>query len=362
MGYNDNFKEQITAAVDSLTAAEKMKFSELIFKKNVEVSDISKSHQVQTGVRSGHLIPIIDNKPNYESFPFVDEKDCKPTECELDAKYSTKKWELGLLECRVPICMRKFDEDFLLFWNMYRQTTSDLDLNSAFIDYLSSKFQSNLLAAQWRVVYFGDKSSHSTFFNKIDGFFTQAQANPNQIVPISENKAGTYAEQRLAGKRVYEILEQMYTKASEQIWFDPTACLYKMTKSNGLAFISWLNSLGNNSPYNCECIDPHSVVKSNVFTLENVRYNGIPITIHQEFDGVINQTSELNGTGANNPRVNPNRIILTYKSNLRIGTSESKALNSFDIFYDKRDKMIYMDGGSYIGSSLVLDSDYILAI
>lgn len=363
MAYSDNFSEQITDFVESLVAADKLEFSELIYRQNEEVSDLVSEHQIQTGVRNGHMIPIINNEANFESFPFTDQKSCDTPACDLTTEYSNKRWELGIIGCRVPICMKSFDEDFLLFWNMFRRTPSESDIETAFIQFLINQFQTNLLAAQWRVAYFGDKSSSSNLFNGIDGFFTQAEAvGANQRVPIVENAALTLAGQRLSGERVLELLNEMYDKATGELWFDLSTARFKMTRINALAFIGYLNKLGKNSPWNCECLDPNAVGNANVFTLQGLRFNGIPIEVHNEWDMVINKTAELNGGGGTNPRTNPNRILLTYRSNLRIGTPETDSLNSFDIFYDKKDRKIYMDGDSHIGSSLVLPNEQILAI
>lgn len=360
MAYESNFTEDVISLVDGLVSAEKLEMSNLIFTKAFGVSDITQSHEVVPGVRHGNLVPIIKTSTNYESFPFNDPTSCEKPECELTDEFSTHRWDLGLIECRVPICMRTFDENFLKFWNEYRQIANDPDLTTAFLQYLAGKFQENHRAAMWRTIYFGDTASASTLFNGFDGFFAQAEAIPENVISIEQNTGATFAQQKMTGQQVYELLEDMYLRASEKAWFDESILEFKIPLFMANALITMLNQAGDLSQYNCDCINPDTIVGRRRFTVDGLRMFGLPVSVHKEWDGVINGTAELNGGGGANARVNPNRALLTYKSNLLIGTSETQALSYFDIFYDKKDNKIYMDGGSYIGAAIPTD-EYILA-
>lgn len=361
MAYTSNFVDDVVSLVDDLTSAEKLTMSELLFSKAFGVDEIEDTHRVITGVRHGNRVPILKGGANYESFPFNDMTDCAKPECDVSDEYSTAMWNLGLIECRVPICMRTFDENFLLFWNQYKQITPDPDLNTAFLQYLTDKFMENLRAAKWRAAYFGDTNSASNLFNGIDGFFTQGEANPAQLIDIAQNAEATYQAQKMTGQEVYDLLKQMYNEAGDQPWFDETILEFRIPRIMATKLVQMLNDAGDLSQYNCDCINPQGITGRRVFTIDGLTMFGIPVLVHKEWDGVINGTSELNGGGGNNARVNPNRAFLTYRDNLLIGTSETEALSYFDIFYDKKDNMIYMDGGSYIGASIPLVDEYILA-
>lgn len=362
MAIQGNFATAITALVDSLTAAEKLEMNQLLFTKAFGVSDIDAQHEVVTGVRNGSLIPILTTKPNYESFPFNDATDCTKPVCELNETYSTFKWDLNLIECRVAICMRTFQEDFLKFWNEYRTINNDPDLNTALLQRIIDVFQMNLEAAKWRTVYFGDKASSSQYFNGFDGLFTQGAANPAQVIEIAKNAAATAALQKMTGQEVYDVLVSMYDKASEEAWFDPATLEFRVTRQMAASLVSFMNALSDRSPYNCECLIPGNIAAARTFMLEGLRVNGIPVLVHKEWDGVINGTSELNPTGGLAARVEPNRAFLTYRENLLIGTSSTETLEYFDIFFDKKDGKIYIDGGAYIGAGIPLVDEYILAI
>lgn len=361
MAIQGNFATAITDLVDSLTAAEKLNISELLFTKAFGVNSLQDQHTVMTGVRNGNLIPIITTQANYESFPFNDQTDCSKPTCDVNETYSTFKWNLGLIECRVPICMRSFEEDFLKFWNEYKQVTNDPDLNTALLQRIIDVFTMNMRAAMWRVVYFGDTASSSNLFDGFDGFFVQAGANPSQVIDITENSGGTFAAQKMTGEEVYNLLISMYDQAASEVWFDPARLEYRITRQMAASLVSFLNGLTDRSPYNCECLVAGQITSARTFMLEGLRVNGIPVLVHQEWDGVINGTSELNGGGGTNPRVDPNRAFLTYRDNLLIGTSNTESLEYFDIFYDKLTNKIYLDGGAYIGAGIPLIDEYIVA-
>lgn len=363
MAYSDNFSAALISLVTDLVSADKMTLSEMLYEKSFQQSDIATQHSIMTGVRAGHVVPILKDNPNPDSFPFVDETSCAPTDCNVAHEFSSMTWDLGLIECRVGICMRSFDENFLRFFNQWRQTQEgEPNLDSAIIEFINGKFVSNLILSEWRAAYFGDKASVSAYYNGIDGLFVQAQANAGQVVTITENAGIDFAAQQFAdGQAVYDYLIAMYDLAAGQAWFDPSIMEYRVTKSMAQQLVTWLNKLGKNSPYNCACLDPKSLVARNVYMLDGLTINGIPVLTHNEWDTIINGSTVLNGGGGNGARVSPHRAILSHRQNILIGTSESAALKSFDIWYDKTDKKVYLEGSSYIGAALPLD-EYILAI
>ena len=364
MAYKTDFNTALLALVTDLTSAEKVQFSELLFSKAFAQSDITQTHRLITGIRDGSIIPIMKSGLNYSSFPFVDENVCSTNDCTIDTKYSAHKWDLGLIECRLGICMREFSTNFLQFWNQYKITAPDPDLNTALLTYISDEFKWAHLGAQWRVTYFGDKSLvANSLLNGIDGFFTQAEANQDQIVGIVENNATTFVGQKFtSGLRVYEILTEVYNKYAEQPWFGATDLEFKMTRLTASTLVAYLNSL--KSTECCEGfarVNPDGMAAS-AYTIDNLTFNGIKIKVMQDWDNVINTVPALNGGGGNAARVNPHRILLTYTDNLLIGTTSQEALNTFKIWYSEDDDKVYLKGGSYIGAGIPMRDEYILAI
>jgi hypothetical protein len=363
MAYTDNFVTTLLPLVDDLVSADKMELSELLYSKSFDDGDISESHTITPGVRHGSVIPILNNTPNYDSFPFVDETSCVPNDCDITNDFASHQWELGLIECRVGICLRSFDESFLRFFNQWRHTQEgEPDLNTAMIAFMTDAFSRDHKAAMWRTSWFADKNSASPLFSKFDGFFTQAEANASQVIDIAKNDALTFAEQKMTGQEVYDTLEAMYLEAGTQSWFDPSILEFRVTRAMATALVTFLNGLNDLKGYNCECIDPNTATQSRVFMLNGLRIFGIPIMVHNAWDGVINGTTELNGGGGTAARVNPNRATLTYRNNLLIGTSQIEALESMDVWYSKDDKKVYVEGSSYLGAGIPMKDEYILAI
>lgn len=363
--YTDNFVAELLPLVNDLNGADGLQFSKLLFEKTFLASDITKSHTVVTGVRNGSLVPILSDMPNYESFPFVSASSCDTTECDLNANYSAYKWELGLISCRIPICLRTFDDNFLIFWNSYKMLNpakvDGVYLKTALLQYITNLVKNNLEAAKWRVEYFADKASTSPLFNGFNGWFVQMAANPSLVVPIVKNTALTYALQKQTGLEVYETLVAMEELYLEQDWADTKPMVYKITKRQASALASYLNTLKDTAC--CEGIErlnPDNIA-SKTFYFDKLAFHGVPLEVHAEWDAVINQTAELNGGGGLAARVDPNRIILTSKDNMLIGTEEKDDLSMFDIFYEKKDKKVYIDAEAYLGAAVPL-KEYVLAI
>lgn len=364
MAYSDNFAATIGTAVDSLTAAELAKIENMIVEKVFAKSDLAKINQIVTGVRNGSVLPILRNVPEPDSFPFVDAAACDITDCDVTNVFSEHTWETGLVECRIGICMKTFDEDFLVFFNAFKATQAggaDINISSVMFKFITDKFIDNLELASWRATYFADKATNpNIYYDKIDGIFVQLAAGSGDIVDLTQNAGVTFLLQAITGEEVYDYLTTMYQLAGQKPWFDPTKMEFRVTRSMASQLVTYLNTT-NIEKNNCTCIDPKTAVASPIFVLEGLRIYGVPIITITEWDDIINYSTTLNGGGGANSRVDPHRAILSTKENLLIGTTEKKALNSFDIWYSKDAKKVYLEGSSYLGGGVPLD-DYVLAI
>lgn len=354
MALEGNFSTEVKDLVTDIVSGGKARFSEAVYKSVYQNSDITSEHTVVPGVRNGTVLPILDASPSYDKFPFQD-RDCGDEECATDDNYSAYKWDTAKIGCKVPICMESFDDNFLQFWNRCPENTS---LDGALVDYLLSKYQRDFNAALWRSTYFGDTDSNSDLLNGFDGFFAQAEAaGSEQRVIISENSEATKAEQQLDGEAVYNYLKQMYNQAAQQGWFDPDNLEFRITKRMATALVSYLND-NNDKSLGCDCIDPTSSVSRRVFMLEGLHYFGIPVLVESAWDGVIHNLSDFTVDDA---FVNPNRAILTYRSNLLIGTCDVNTLENFNIWYSQDQDKIYMRGKSILGAGIPNPDELIIA-
>jgi hypothetical protein len=348
MAITNNFSETILELVTDITSAETALYSEAIFEAAFEIGNVADNHTVLTGVRNGNVIPIISTNPAYNSFPFKNPNDCNIPACDLDLDFAAKAWQLGMIACKIPICINTFDDNFLAFWRSYKRVFGDEDLDSALMRFIIDKFQANLQAAMWRVIWFGDTTTdvgdpNYALLRAVDGIFTQAEAGGGIKVEITQN-----ATNDLTGEQVYAYLTDAYTQASILPWWDSTVRI-EMTQAMAAVYVAWLNSLGDKSPYQCECYAADGITAMRNYSVDaNLRFAGIPIHVHREFDGVINALT----------LGRPYRALITSSNNIIIGTSELDQLPAFDIWYSKDDDMIYIKGGAQLGASLVTN-DYI---
>lgn len=340
MPLQGNFNEQIVDVVNSLTAADKMNINEVIFQEAFAVSDFARNHTVITGVRNGSYMPIIMAGDDFGSMPAGDEKSCALNECDLDTEYSTKKWVLGEYNCRIPICMRSFDEDFLLFWNMYRQRLEN-PLNEpdaqAFLTFITDRVESRLKGTQWRVGYLGDTSSSNTLINNNEGYFTLAEAGDGIKINITQEEP--------TPEEMYEYFKEAYEASSGEIWADAPDLVWKMTHKMASKFVAFLNTRADLSQYNCDCVNPDAIVAGRRFTVEGLRIFGIPVEAHREIDGSMKAVGQDNTF----------RALLIRKSNLLASTNSIDKMATFDMFYDRKDMKIYIDTMVYLGAGIPLD-------
>lgn len=366
MAYTDNFVAELLPLIDDLITADGMDYNKLIFQKAFLASDITKDHTLVTGVRNGTLVPIIDGQPNYNAFPFIDAESCDTVECDLNSNYSAIKWQLGLISCRVPICLRTFNDNFLIFWNSYKmlnptKAENGTYLRTAILQYITDLLVNSLEVAKWRVEYFAEEGNASPLLNGFDGWFAQAASVPSLVVPIAKNDAATYSAQEMTGEEIYQTLIAMETLYLSQEWAGDRPFEYRMTKKMAMTLAAYLNQLKDSSCCDgVERLNPDNVA-SKFFYFDQLAFHGIPIKPMPEWDKIINNVTALNGGGGNAKRVDPNRILLIDKTNLLIGTEERDMLKMLDIFYDKKDKKIYFDLEAYLGAAIPL-REYILAI
>jgi hypothetical protein len=359
-----NIKENLLDLVCGLVAAEKATMADAIMEgtERIRMFEDDQTHLILNGVKHGHLIPILQDRPNANSFPFIDETECSTPECDVEIKGRAKKWELAMIGCQLPICLNKFDNEFMAWWGVNKKIFGEEDVNNVIVNYLRDKFMQSLNLAKYRASYFSDKDSTSVFLKELDGFFVQMEANPTQVVTITQNTGANYAAQlNLTGLDIYNYLTAMYDKMMNQYW-QQGAVEFAMTRVTAQILVSYLNGLKDRTCCDgLQVLNADAITGARTFRLDNLSFNGIPIVVKDEWDYLINENTALNGGGANNARLQPHRIILTYRQNLLVGTIDDNHLEDFDIWYEKKEEKVYMRAKAYLGAAVPLD-DYIIAI
>lgn len=359
------FKDGILDLVKSLTSAEKNDIQNAIVEGTQIISTFedSNSHFILEGVKHGRNVPILQNQPNADAFPFIDDTDCETPSCDLEVSGRTKTWDLGMIGCKTPICLNSFPTDFMTWWGIHKKLFGEEDVNNVLVNYLRDKFLADFNLAKWRVPYFSDKASASNYLNSLNGFFVQMEANAGQVIEITQNAGLTYADQmNITGLDIYNYLVAMDELQSNQYW-NAGALEYRMTKVTAIKLANYLNGLKDKSCCDgVQVLNPTALTVGNsVYTWDNMAFRGKPIMVIPEWDYLINNNSALNGGGGNNARVQPHRIVLTYRENLLVGVPDMNHLEDFDIWYSKDQEKIFIKGKAYLGASVPLN-DYVLAI
>jgi len=346
MSLQGNFETAVLALVNDLASADKVNISEAIFQETFGIGSFAAAHTLRTDVRNGNVIPIVLAGDNYCAMPVGDEMSCDLNECDIEVNYDAKRWELSEYNCRIPICMRTFNENFLVFWNMYRQRLEDPLQEpdaQAFLTYLTQQVERNILGAQWRVGYWGDKSATAnTLIKGNNGYFVQAEAGDGIKATITSAGAQPTAEEILDS--IQKALEDA-SGDTNAIWLGQSDVVIKMPWSLANKIVIYLNKLNRQNPYNCDCVSADGIVSADRFSVEGLRLFGYTVEAHREIDGGSTCVTDAN----------VNQILIARKSNLLIGTNTQDKMEMFDIFYDKKDRKIYMDSMIYLGVSIPLD-------
>ena len=252
------------------------------------------------------------------------------------------------------------DCDFRKFWNM---NCKDYDnMNDAFMQFLADKVKESVNASQWRIAYFDDSANEDPLYAGIDGLFKQMLAaapvgSPNRF-EITENDGATIAEQMaLAPERAYQVIRDMYNWAALNnpdllstpgIHFDVTP---------GLAF-NYLLYLQDTRELNC-CFSTTDGITQSRYDINSINYLGIPIVIRHEWSRIIEWQQQTSGAVNYD---NPHRAVLTYRGNKPVGTCDMEAFNNFDMFYERKEKQIYIDVETSFDAKLLFTSDFAIAI
>lgn len=348
MAITSNLKTAVLDVIEGLSAHDKTKLANVIWQNGIRGGDLATRHTLVTDVRHNDPAIILDNRRNYKSFPATpsgEGNECSLNSCDLDINFSMKRWNIESYNCRVPICYKSFTQDFLYFFESHTQVLHDLTLEEQILVFLRNRFEDNLIGATWRMAYFGDTSIDSgdtdyDYFRGVDGFFTQAQAGDG--IKLAFNQVDP------TGEEAYAVFEEAYSEYMASEWSDQPV-VWKVTRKMAALLVRWLNGLKDRSQYNCECFSADGVTAMRTFTLNGqLMFFGIPVEIENDLDGVISEFS----------LDRPYRALLTYKTNLQIGVERESNLDEFDIWYSKKDNMVYIDGEFRMGA-LIPEDNYV---
>lgn len=347
MALDVNFESAIVEQLEALTDTTMKLHEQAVYQDAYETGSFATAHTLQTGVREGKLIPIIlaaDADEIYCSMPYSDGTDCSFEQCETDLAFSSQKWQIAEYNCREAFCFRTMTAQYEAFWGVYKQTLEDPSSASEWAPFWTYLLENRILpkirGTHWRNGYFGDADIvGNDYLEGINGYFTQAAAGDGEKHQI------TMAGSEPTGQ---ELIEQITTAIDESdaLWLGRSNVRIKMGWSAAKKIASYLNSLDKLNPYNCECISADGLVSGNRFFPEGLRINGILVDVHREIDGAAGSDC-VNG--------NKWQILIAPISNLVMGVETTEKMDEFRVFYDKKDRQIYVDLSTRFGVALLMD-------
>lgn len=359
--YDQTNLTDLLAAINGLTAAEKMNISNMIFIETFAEKNLQETHPFFSQVRAGSKIPILEESDDFGSFPFTT-GNCSLPECTMEDNFSTFTWDIQKIGCKVTICMENFLNDFLVFFNTWKKMNED-DIETALIQFIIERFQAKHKKAEIRVAYFGDTDADSTLINGMNGFFAQMQAlaTVDNTVTISQNDAVTVPLQTITdGEVVYNYLKAMYDKAAVLPWFMPEKMIYRLDRTHVNALVGWLNTQADLKGISCDCIDPEKVTKARVFTVDNLTVFGIPVE-PLPFIQIMKAIGADTYDSVTGLYINKNRMILARKENMMLGYEMEETFKSFKVYFDEKEDEIVIKGSSLFGVGVPTNS-FVLAI
>jgi hypothetical protein len=325
----------------TLNPEEARSLSECIQEQVYSKPQLTRVHEVATGVEQDKYIPILGK---YGLVGKADPGSCGNNDITATIPTSQKMWEPKLISGKLAHCQSDIP-NLLKFWKKSRiaaKTWEEVD--NEMMAFINDRAVDAILESIFRHSEFGDKNAKlvanggyltagldKAFFNVINGMWAQvfaddAGSRKAYRYTIDENTKGTDEEQyELAETAALLIFRNLYKNADSRI-FEGNAPVFQVTKS---IFDNWQDFMEN---------------KSGAFTLDRIEkgsttwnYRGIPIVVRADWDRNIKAFHNLGDS-----YYLPNRAILTDIANIPIGTSDSESLTSLNSWYSQDDEKHYI--------------------
>jgi hypothetical protein len=328
---------KIDVSALSLNAQEAQSVSEAVFEKIYVDTQLSRVHDIVTGVSMKQQIVFIAN------LAIGGEALSGCTPAEQDSLVLTEKfWEPVLIGGRFKHCANDLSQLLKLFRRAQKANPDFFDrIGSEEISILVAKIIDSIMRSINAKVWFSAKNAavqpggdftiagfNANLWNQFDGLWEQIFADAEvPVYTISENGGATYALQALTAGESLNILQGMYEKADSRLLSDPDA-QFLVTRS------IWDNYLA---------LTETKEFNGGITTrLDNgqmaMNYRGIPIVMMDSWDrNIVEYQNDLTVT------VLPHRALLTTPSNIPIATLSESDMSNIESFYDQVTKSNYVD-------------------
>lgn len=326
----------------TLNTAEAQNESQIIAEIVYAKPELNAAHKIMTGIKMDQQIPI------FGLLGLVGKLDssCSALESSEQIATSEKKWEPKVIGFRLPHCQRDIDPLFKL-WQVDMKTAGLWDsIENPMVTFLDQRVIDASVESQLRISAFGDTSALNvsgggvitngvsvTFFTMLDGMwkqvFTAVTGDSTLRIEIPENDGVSYsAQDNLSDDRAYSVLKALYNGADPRLKNQKDK-VFEVTRSLADNLEDYLEAKNLNAGF----LERTENGKGSGLT-----YRGVPIIVRDDWDRNIRAYFD-NGTTYDKPH----RAVFTTLGNIPIGTADEGALKSLDMFYDKTDRMHYID-------------------
>ncbi|MBE4949901.1 hypothetical protein [Chryseobacterium culicis] len=365
LAYDFNIQDLIDAGCD-LAQARQLDIDNMIFQETIETSDFASKHYIQTGIE--HNTPIIgwEQPKNWDFLKKSSDLGCDWNSCTLSSEPTKKLWSPHNYDCSLEFCWNdpQITKNFRAFWKLKCQSDPELEFDNAFYQFVISQTVKAVNDSMWRIAYFDYKDNTNTDFAGIDNIFLKLLgilADPvlaaQQRVTITQNSAADIAAQMtLPADAGYKYFKQMYTLmlTNRPYMMSKPGLKFRVTQELALNYLMWLQ---DNKEVNC-CFSPTDGVTSSKYSLENLNYMGIPIQIEQEWTELI---KHLEGPAATKYD-KPHRALLTYDTEISVGTCDMNAFKQMKRIYDPVTEKLHIRVKTNLDIQATFDKNFILAI
>lgn len=327
----------------TLNTEEARASSECVFEQAFSRPELTRIHDIQTGVEMDRFIPILGQ---YGLIGKLDPGGCSVNTESGQIPVTQKTWTPKLISARIEHCEADLPT-LLKFWKKSKIAAGTWEtIDSEMIAFVNDRALEAVNNSIILKAEFADTAADTvanggtltngttkTYFNMLNGMWKQIFTDQALPVPltyrwtITENSGVTYAAQlALAADAALNAFRKTYENIDPRA-FEGGQLVFQVTKS---LMDNWKAYLED---------------KSLVFTLDRAEngatifnYRGIPIVERPDWDRII-RTYYDNGTTYDLPH----RLILTDLKNIPIGTSDSESLSELRSFYDQVTKKHYID-------------------
>ena len=321
----------------TLNPLEAQSTSEAVFEKVFVDTQLSRVHDIVTGVSMKQQIVFIANLAiGGEAFT-----NCTPAE--QDSLVLTEKfWDPVLIGGRFTHCANDLNQLLKLFRRAQKANPDFFDrIGSEEISILVAKIIDSLMRSINAKVWFAAKNAavqpggdftiagfNAGIWDQFDGLFEQIFADAAiKRYTITENAGITYVLQALGAGESLNILQGMYEISDSRLLSDPDAQIL-VTRSIWDNYLALTETKEFNGGITRRLDNGQMAMD----------YRGIPIIMMDSWDrNILEYQNDLTVT------VLPHRALLTVPSNIPIATLSESDMSTLESWYEKKDKSNYVD-------------------